>query len=79
MPTSMYPCETSKPYDCEPALPVTQDNGPGNIWIYRQYPVALPEGQTFAITLDFGSTEQKVEPIAVKVALLGYYKTTVEV
>ena len=57
-------------------------NGNGGIWMYRKHPVALPGSTTFGVLLDFGSTAA-VQPAttttAVRVVLLGYYKSVIEI
>lgn len=66
------------------------NNGNGGIWMYRKHPVALPGSTTFSILLQFGSRACPVqgfidsgetEPlsIAIRVVLLGYYKSVIEI
>lgn len=66
------------------------NNGNGGIWMYRKHPVALPGNTTFAILLQFGSracpvqgiidgNEQTPLSIAIRVVLLGYYKSVIEI
>ena len=56
-------------------------NGNGGIWMYRRHPVALPGNSTFAVLLQFGSRASALGPnigVAVRVVLLGYYKSVIE-
>jgi hypothetical protein len=56
-------------------------NGNGGIWMYRRHPVALPGNSTFAVLLQFGSRASALGNamgVAVRVVLLGYYKSVVE-
>lgn len=64
------------------------NNGNGGIWMYRKHPVALPGATTFAIVLQFGSRACAVEgvladesllDVAIRVVLLGYYKSVIEI
>jgi hypothetical protein len=66
------------------------NNGNGGIWMYRKHPVALPGNTTFAILIQFGSRACAVEglidnndedpiSIAIRVVLLGYYKSVIEI
>jgi hypothetical protein len=66
------------------------NNGNGGIWMYRKHPVALPGNTTFAILLQFGPRTCPVQgiidpetdealSIAVRVVLLGYYKSVIEI
>jgi len=57
------------------------NNGFGQIWMYRKHPVALPGNSTFAIELTFGSRAAAISAnsVAVRVALLGYYKNVIEI
>lgn len=66
------------------------NNGNGGIWMYRKHPVALPGNTTFAILIQFGSRTCPVQgiindisadtlSIAVRVVLLGYYKSVIEI
>lgn len=64
------------------------NNGNGGIWMYRKHPVALPGSTTFSILLQFGSRACPVQgdiaaesplSIAVRVVLLGYYKSVIEI
>jgi hypothetical protein len=64
------------------------NNGNGGIWMYRKHPVALPGNTTFAILVQFGSRacavqgiieDQATLSIAVRVVLLGYYKSVIEI
>jgi hypothetical protein len=57
------------------------NNGNGSVWLYRKHPVSLPGQSVFAILLRFGSRAIDVAnlSIIVKVILLGYYKTAIEV
>jgi hypothetical protein len=57
-------------------------NGNGGIWMYRRHPVALPGNSTFAILLQFGSRASQVGAgigVAIRVVLLGYYKSVIEI
>ena len=56
-------------------------NGNGGIWMYRRHPVALPGNSTFGVLLQFGSRASGLAQnvgIAVRVVLLGYYKSVIE-
>ena len=56
-------------------------NGNGGIWMYRRHPVALPGNSTFAVLLQFGSRASVLAAntgFAVRVVLLGYYKSVIE-
>lgn len=57
-------------------------NGNGGIWMYRRHPVALPGNSTFAVLLQFGSRANAIGAApagaAVRVVLLGYYKSVIE-
>jgi hypothetical protein len=62
-------------------------NGNGGIWMYRRHPVALPGNSTFAVLLNFGSRATALQGtnqagtgagVAVRVVLLGYYKSVIE-
>jgi len=57
-------------------------NGNGGIWMYRRHPVALPGNSTFAVLVQFGSRASIIGAnpagIAVRVVLLGYYKSVIE-
>ena len=56
-------------------------NGNGGIWMYRRHPVALPGNSTFAVLLQFGSRASGLAAaigVAVRVVLLGYYKSVIE-
>ena len=58
------------------------NNGNGNIWMYRKHPVALPGSATFNVLLQFGSRTGAIgasNSVAVRVALLGYYKNVIEI
>jgi hypothetical protein len=68
------------------------NNGNGGIWMYRKHPVALPGNTTFAILIQFGSRACAVEgfvdegsetpteaALAIRVVLLGYYKSVIEI
>lgn len=66
------------------------NNGNGGIWMYRKHPVALPGSTTFAVVITFGSRASAVaglidddvlDPlsVAIRVVLLGYYKSVVEI
>jgi hypothetical protein len=66
------------------------NNGNGGIWMYRKHPVALPGNTTFAILVQFGSrasavdgiidgNEQDLLSVAIRVVLLGYYKSVIEI
>ena len=65
----------------------TVGNGNGGIWMYRRHPVALPGNSTFAVLLNFGSRASPLlgsgvagtgAGVAVRVVLLGYYKSVIE-
>jgi len=58
------------------------NNGAGSVWMYRKHAVALPATTTFSTLLRFGSRAATVGAnfnLAVKVALLGYYKNVIEI
>ncbi|NCA17852.1 MAG: hypothetical protein EBS90_12555 [Betaproteobacteria bacterium] len=58
------------------------NNGNGGIWMYRKHPVALPGSTTFAVQLQFGSRAAAIPAgfgVVVRVVLLGYYKSVVEI
>ncbi len=61
------------------------NNGNGGIWMYRKHPVALPGNTTFAVLLEFGSraaaipNAEATTGAAVRVVLLGYYKSVIEI
>jgi hypothetical protein len=50
--------------------------------MYRKHPVALPGNTTFAILIQFGSRTAAVPSafgIAIRVVLLGFYKSVIEI
>jgi len=57
-------------------------NGNGGIWMYRRHPVALPGNSTFAVLVRFGGRASAIaganNGYAVRVVLLGYYKSVIE-
>jgi hypothetical protein len=58
------------------------NNGNGGIWMYRKHPVALPGNTTFAILIQFGSRAAAIPAgfgVAIRVVLLGYYKSVIEI
>lgn len=58
------------------------NNGNGGIWMYRKHPVALPGSTTFAVQIQFGSRAAAIPAgfgVVVRVVLLGYYKSVVEI
>ena len=58
------------------------NNGAGSVWMYRKHAVALPATTTFSTILRFGSRAPAVGTnfaLAIKVALLGYYKNVIEI
>ena len=57
------------------------NNGNGGIWMYRKHPVALPGNTTFAVLITFGSRAAPIGPVdlAIRVVLLGYYKSVIEI
>jgi hypothetical protein len=63
----------------------SMNNGNGGIWMYRKHPVALPGNTTFAVLLEFGSRAASIpndtatSGAAVRVVLLGYYKSVIEI
>lgn len=59
----------------------TMNNGAGNIWLYRKYPIALPGNTTFALLLRYGSRAPAVgaNAIELRFVLLGYYKNIIEI
>lgn len=71
------------------AISTTQDatdrgqmnNGAGTYWLYNRYPVALPGTTVFNILLQFGQHAAVVgaNAIGIRVAMLGYYKSWIEV
>ena len=59
----------------------TMNNGMGNIWLYRKYPIALPGNTTFALVLRYGSRAPAMgaNMVALRFVLLGYYKNIIEI
>jgi hypothetical protein len=59
----------------------TMNNGAGNVWLYRKYPIALPGNTTFALLLRYGSRAPVIgaNMIALRFVLLGYYKNIIEI
>jgi hypothetical protein len=58
------------------------NNGNGGIWMYRKHPVALPGATTFAVVISFGSRAAAIPAqfgVAIRVVLLGYYKSVIEI
>ena len=58
------------------------NNGNGGIWMYRKHPVALPGNTTFAVVITFGSRTAAIPAgfgVAIRVVLLGYYKSVIEI
>jgi len=56
------------------------NNGNGGIWMYRKHPVALPGSSTFAVECQFGvHTAALGTAVALRVVLLGYYKSVIEI
>lgn len=64
------------------------NNGNGGIWMYRKHPVALPGSTTFNVLLTFGSRASAISgevstgvnlSVAVRVVLMGYYKSVIEI
>ena len=59
------------------------NNGNGGIWMYRRHPVALPGNSTFAVLIDFGGRAAALGAApagaAIRVVLLGYYKSVIEI
>lgn len=58
------------------------NNGAGSIWMYRKHPISLPGNSTFSVLLRYGGNAAAVgatNPIALKVAMFGYYKTAIEI
>ena len=59
------------------------NNGNGGIWMYRKHPVALPGATTFAVIIGFGSRAadigDDVAGLAIRVVLLGNYKSVIEI
>jgi hypothetical protein len=58
------------------------NNGPGTVWMYRKHAIALPGNSTFSVLLRFGSRANDVGATydaLVKVSLLGYYKSVIEI
>ncbi len=63
------------------------NNGGGQLWIYRRYPVLLPSNSTFAIITSFGSGTGVVaynggptaSNVNVRVSLLGRFETAIAV
>jgi hypothetical protein len=58
------------------------NNGNGQVWMYRKHPVSLPGSSTFNVLLQFGSRAGAIgasNSVAVRVALLGYYKNVIEI
>jgi len=64
------------------------NNGNGGIWMYRKHPVALPGATTFAVVIQFGVHASAISgeieegedlSVAIRVVLLGYYKSVIEI
>jgi hypothetical protein len=58
------------------------NNGNGGIWAYRKHPVALPGSTTFSVLLEFGTGASAVPSgldIAVRIVLLGFYRSVIEI
>lgn len=69
------------------------NNGNGGIWMYKKHPVALPGQTTFAVVIQFGVHAGVIAgtfvfpitgvvtnaALAVRVVLLGYYKSVIEI
>jgi len=58
------------------------NNGAGTVWMYRKHAVALPGQSTFSLLLRFGNYAANIaanSTLAVKVSLLGYYKSVIEI
>ena len=58
------------------------NNGNGGIFMYRKNPVALPGSSTFAVEILFGSRAGTLPQnigLAIRVCLLGYYKSVIEI
>lgn len=55
-------------------------NGFGGLWVYRKFPVALPANSTFNVLLRMGANAPATTTLYdVKVALIGAFKTAIEV
>jgi hypothetical protein len=57
------------------------NNGNGGIWMYRKNPVALPGNSTFAVEINFGTRTGTLPQnigLAIRVVLIGYYKSVIE-
>jgi hypothetical protein len=59
---------------------VSAVNGFGGLWVYRKFPVALPANSTFNILMRMG-TNAPATTVAydIKVALIGAFKTAIEI
>lgn len=57
------------------------NNSAGEVWLYRQYPVALPGTTVFGMLLRFGNRAAAIGQtyIVIRCVLLGYYKNLVEI
>ena len=58
------------------------NNGNGACWLYRRHPVTLPGQSVFSTVLRFGTRAAALAAdidVIVKVVLLGYYKSAIEV
>jgi len=58
------------------------NNGNGGIFMYRKNPVALPGSSTFAVEILFGSRGGTLPTsigLAIRICLLGYYKSVIEI
>ena len=58
------------------------NNGNGGIWMYRKNPVALPGNSTFSVEVNFGTRAGTLPQnigLAIRVVLLGYYKSVIEI
>ena len=48
--------------ELDPEAPAIQPEAAGQIWIYRNTPIALPATSTFSVNLSFGTMGAKPEP-----------------
>jgi hypothetical protein len=61
------------------------NNGNGQLWVYREHPVALPSNATFATLLSWGGSAIAVDggaddyALCLRVSLLGKFKVAIEI
>lgn len=61
------------------------NNGAGSLWVYREFPIALPSNATFAILLTWGGSAIAVDggtdgyALIVRIHLIGKFKAAIEI